>query len=57
MVAAAALLAEGSEQRGDVSQDAAAVLYQEVDQLTHLHRETPDHEVRHVLSYIHLKVG
>lgn len=37
MVAAAALLAEGSKQRGDVfSQDAGAVLYEEADQLTHL---------------------
>jgi len=36
MVAAAALLAEGSEQRGDVSQDVVAVLYEETNQLTHL---------------------
>lgn len=40
MVAAAALLAEASEQRGDVfSQDAAAVLYEEADELAHLRRE------------------
>lgn len=37
MVAAAALLAEASEQRGHVvSQSAAAVLYEESHQLTHL---------------------
>lgn len=41
MVAAAALLAEAPEQRGDVvSQDAAAVLDQEANELTHLRRET-----------------
>lgn len=37
MVAAAALLAEAPEQRGDVlPQDAAAVLYEEANQLAHL---------------------
>lgn len=37
VVTAAALLAEAPEQRGDVfSQDAAAVLYEEANQLTHL---------------------
>lgn len=37
VVAAAALLAEASEQRGDIiSQDAAAVLYEEANQLAHL---------------------
>lgn len=37
VVAAAALLAEAPEQRGDVlPQDAAAVLYEEANQLAHL---------------------
>ena len=41
MVAAAALLAEAPEQRGDVfSQHAAAVLDEEADQLTHLQGDT-----------------
>lgn len=40
MVTAAALLAEAPEQRCDVvSQDAAAVLYEEANELTHLQGE------------------
>lgn len=46
MVAAAALLAEAPEQRGDVlPQHAAAVLYEEANQLTHLRAEE-QHRVR-----------
>lgn len=40
MVAAAALLAEGSEERWNVPQEGAAVLYEEANKLTNLQEET-----------------
>lgn len=55
VVAAAALLAEGPEQRGDVSQDAVTVLNEEANELTHLRGETPPGYIMRSCTSLHVR--